>query len=157
MSDTNRSIEDLPLSTLDAGSLLTEAKRRFPHGEWGEWLVRVKLSPRTASTWMWLAGLGITAEDVIARGGIRATLNPPNSATVADFSPVESDAPDVSDVQSELQEVEAAIKGAEDGYYDALNRRQRVLRALARANGGNCPPGAPDALSAAAPGRHGAM
>ncbi len=137
MSDTNRSIEDLPLSTLDAGSLLTEAKRRFPHGEWGEWLVRVKLSPRTASTWMRLAGLGITAEDVIARGGIRATLNPPKSATVADFSPVESDAPDVSDLQRELAEAEAAIRGAKDGYYDALNRRQRVLRALARATRGN--------------------
>ena len=51
MSDTNRSIEDLLLSTLeavsririgrleavsaalDAGSLLTEAKGRLPHGE----------------------------------------------------------------------------------------------------------------------------
>ena len=78
MSDTNRSIEDLLLSTLDAvsrfrigrleavtaaldaGSLLTEAKGRLPHGEWGDWLVRVKLSPRTASTWIRLAALDIT-------------------------------------------------------------------------------------------------
>ena len=84
MSDTNRSIEDLLLSTLDAvsrfrigrleavsaaldaGSLLTEARGRLPHGEWGDWLVRVKLSPRTASTWMRLAALDITAEDVVA-------------------------------------------------------------------------------------------
>ena len=73
ISDANRSIEDLLLSTLDAvsrfrmgrleavsavldaGRLLTEAKRRFPHGEWGDWLGRVGLAPRTASRWMRLA------------------------------------------------------------------------------------------------------
>ena len=43
----------------------------------------------------------------------------------------------MSDLQRALQEAEAAIKGAKDGCYDALNRRQRVLRALARANKGN--------------------
>ena len=155
MSDTNRSFEDLLFATIDAvsrfrmgrlesasaaidaGSLLTEAKRRHAHSEWGDWLVRVGLAPRIATRWMRLASLGITAEDVIARGGIRATLNPPKSATVTDL-PVESDAPDVSDLQRELAEAEAAIKGAKDGCYDALNRRQRVLRALARANRGNC-------------------
>ena len=154
MSDANRSIEDLLLSTLDAvsrfrmgrleavsaaldaGRLLTEAKRRFPHGERGDWLGRVGLAPRTASRWMRLAALGITAEDVIARGGINATLRG-KSATVADLPPVELDAPDVSDLQRELAEAEEAIKGAKDGCYDALNRRQRVLRALARANRGN--------------------
>ncbi len=51
--------------------------------------------------------------------------------------PGESDAPNVSDLQRELAEAEEAIKGAKDGCYDALNRRQRVLRALARANRGN--------------------
>ena len=61
---------------------------------------------------MRLAPLGITAEDVIARGGINATLRG-KSATVADLPPVESDAPDVSDLQREL--AEAAIKGAKDG------------------------------------------
>ena len=73
MSDANRSIKDLLLSTLDAvsrfrmgrleavsaaldaGRLLTEAKRRFPHGEWCDWLGRVGLAPRTASRWMRLA------------------------------------------------------------------------------------------------------
>ena len=111
---------------LDAGSLLTEAKGRLPHGEWGDWLVRVKLSPRTASTWMRLAALDITAEDVIARGGINSTLKG-KSATVADLPPA-------SDLQRELAEAEAAIGGAKRGYYDALNRRQRALRALAREN-----------------------
>ena len=96
-------------------------------------LVRVQLSLRTASTWMRLAALGITAEDVIARGGISATLKR-KSATVADL-PGASDAPDVSVLQRELAEVEAAIGGAQRGYYDALNRRQRRLRALARRPG----------------------
>ena len=114
MSDANRSIEDLLLSTLDAvsrfrmgrleavsaaldaGRLLTEAKRRFPHGERGDWLGRVGLAPRTASRWMRLAALGINAEDVIARGGINATLRG-KSATVADL-PGASDAPAVSEL-----------------------------------------------------------
>ena len=40
----------------------------------------------------------------------------------------------MSDLQREL--AEAAIGGAKRGYYDARNRRQRVLRALARADPG---------------------
>ena len=63
-------IEDLLFATLDAisrfrvgqreavnaafeaGGLLTEAKGRLQHGEWGDWLGRVGLAPRTARTWM---------------------------------------------------------------------------------------------------------
>ena len=77
-------IGDLLLATLDAvsrfrvgqreaaGALLTQAKGRLRHGEWGDWLHRVGLAPRTASTWMKLAGMDLTAEDVIDRGGINA-------------------------------------------------------------------------------------
>ncbi len=136
MSDANRGIEDLLLSTLDAvsrfrmgrlealsaaldaGRLLTEAKRRFPHGEWGDWLGRVGLAPRTASRWMRLPALGITAEDVIAQGGINATLRG-KSATVADL-PGESDAPNVSDLQRELEETEEAIVEVEEGPLTSL-------------------------------------
>ena len=59
-------------AALDAGALLTKAKGRLQHGEWGDWLHRVGLAPRTASTWMKLAGMDLTAEDVIDRGGINA-------------------------------------------------------------------------------------
>ncbi len=92
----------------------------------GDWLGKVGLSPRTASTWMRLAALGITAEDVVARGGINATLKP-TSAIVADV-------PVASDLQRELAEAEVAIGSAKRGYDDALDRRQRLLRALARAD-----------------------
>ena len=85
------SIEDLLLATLDAvsrfrvgqrshrgaleaGGLLTEAKQKLPHGDWGGWIGRVGLSPRTASMWMKLAGMDLTAEEVIDRGGIVQTL-----------------------------------------------------------------------------------
>ena len=101
------SIEDLLLATLDAvsrfrvgqrdavsaaleaGALLTEAKGRLQHGEWGDWLHCVALAPHTASMWLKLAGLGLTAEDVIERGGIVQTLRGgnPKSATVADLEP----------------------------------------------------------------------
>ena len=61
------SLEDLLLATLDAvfrfrvgqrdavsaaleaGPLLTKAKGRLQHGEWGNWLHCVGLAPRTAS------------------------------------------------------------------------------------------------------------
>ena len=55
-------------AALDAGALLAEAKAVLPHGEWAEWLGRVGVKPRTASTWMRLSALGLTAADVIDRG-----------------------------------------------------------------------------------------
>ena len=63
--------------------------------------------------WMKLAAMDVTAEDVIERGGIVQTLRggTPKSATVADL-------PDTK-----------------QAYYDALFRRNRALRALAREGG----------------------
>ena len=130
-------IEDLLLATLDAvsrfrvgqreaaGALLTQAKGRLRHGEWGDWLHRVGLAPRTASTWMKLAGMDLTAEDVIDRDGINAAARgaKPKSASEADLP---------GSVDRELAEAEAAIATAKQTYYDALNRRHRALRALAR-------------------------
>ena len=60
--------------------------------------------------WMRLASLGITAEDVIARGGINSTLKG-KSATVADLPPA-------SDLQRELAEAEAGDR----------RRQARILR-----------------------------
>ena len=92
-------------AALEAGGLLTQAKGRLQHGEWGDWLHRVGLAPRTASTWMKLGGLGLTAEDVIERGGINAAA------------------------------AEASIADTKRAYYDALSRRNAALRALAREGG----------------------
>ena len=39
-------------AALEAGGLLTQAKGRLQHGEWGDWIGRVGLAKRTASTWM---------------------------------------------------------------------------------------------------------
>ena len=113
-------------AALEAGGLLTEAKGRLQHGEWGDWLHRVGLAPRTASTWMRLAGLGLTAEEVIERGGINAAArgDKPESASEADL-------PD-SNLDRDLAEAEAAIADTKRAYYDALSRRNAALRALAR-------------------------
>ena len=113
-------------AALEAGGLLTQAKGRLLHGEWGDWLHRVGLAPRTASTWMKLGGLGLTAEDVIERGGINAAArgDKPESASEADL-------PD-SNLDRALAEAEAAIADTKRAYYDALNQRHRALRALAR-------------------------
>ena len=135
MIEDHLSLEDLLLATLDAvsrfrvgqreavsaaldaGALLTKAKGRLQHGEWGDWLHRVGLAPRTASTWMKLAGMDLTAEDVIDRGGN------PKSATVADLP---------GNLGRDLAEAEAAIADTKQAYYDALNQRHRAIRALAR-------------------------
>ena len=133
------SIEDLLLATLDAvsrfrvgqreavgaaleaGGLLTEAKGRLSHGQWGHWLGRVGLAKRTASTWMKLAGMGLTSSAVIDRGGINAAARgvKPKSASEADLP-------------GDLAEAEAEIATTKQAYYDALSRRNRALRALAQ-------------------------
>ena len=97
-------------AALDAGAFLAQAKGRLQHGEWGDWLHRVGLAPRTASMWLKLAGLGLTAEDVIERGGIVQTLRGgnPKSATVADL-------PD-SNLGRDLAEAEAEIADTKQAY-----------------------------------------
>ena len=112
-------------AALDAGDLLTMAKARLPHGGWAEWLGRLGLKARTASTWMRLASMGLTAEDVIDRGGINATLKGGGkSASVADSS-------SRSDLQRELEDAEQQIQDTKAAYYAALTARHRALRALA--------------------------
>ena len=143
MIEDHLSLEDLLLATLDAvsrfrvgqrdtvgaaldaGVFLTQAKARLQHGEWGDWLHRVGLAPRTASMWLKLAAMDLTAEDVIDRGGIVQTLRGgnPKSATVADLP---------GNLGRDLAEAEAEIADTKRAYYDALNRRHRALRALAR-------------------------
>ena len=140
---SSHSIEDLLFATLDAvsrfrvgqkeavgaaleaGGLLTKAKGRLHHGEWEDWLHRVGLVPRTASTWMKLSGMDLTAEEVVDRGGINAAARgvKPKSASEADLP---------GDLGRDLAEAEAEIADTKRAYYDALNRRHRALRALAR-------------------------
>ena len=112
---------DAVSAALEAGPLRTEAKGRLEHGQWADWLHRVGLAPRTASMWMKLAGMNLSAEDVIERGGIVQTLRGgnPKSATV-------------TDLPGDLAEAEAEIAETKQAYYDALNRRHRAIRALAR-------------------------
>ena len=112
-------------AALEAGGLLTEAKGRLQHGEWGDWIGRVGLASRTASTWMKLASMNLSAEDVIERGGINA------AAQGRGKSASEADLP--GNLERDLAEAEAAIADTKRAYYDALNQRHRALRALARA------------------------
>ena len=130
MIEDRLSLEDLLLATLEAGPLLTKAKGWLHHGEWGDWLHRVGLAPRTASMWMKLAGMDLTAEDVIERGGIVQTLRGGNlkSATVADL-------PD-SNLGRDLAEAEAEIATTKQAYYDALSRRHRALTGAGQGEGG---------------------
>ena len=111
-------------AALEAGGLLTQAKGRLRHGEWGDWIGRVGLAKRTASTWMKLSGMDLTAEEVIDRGGINAAArgSKPKSASEADLP-------------GDLAEAEAEIADTKQAYYDALSRRNRALRALAREGG----------------------
>ncbi len=114
-------------AALDAGALLTEAKGRLQHGNWGDWLHRVGLAPRTASTWMKLSGMGLSVEEIVSRGGINA------AAQGRGKTASEADLP--GSVGRELADAEAEIADTKQAYYDALSRRNRALRALAREGG----------------------
>ena len=72
-----------------------------------------------------MAGLDLTASEVIARGGIVQTLRggKSKSATVADMP---------GNLDRELSDAEASIADTKRAYYDALSRRNAALRALAR-------------------------
>ena len=84
-------------AALDAGPFAHQSQGRLQHGEWGDWLHRVGLAPRTASKWMKLAGMDLTAEDVIDRGGQGVK---PESASEADLP---------GSVDRDLAEAEAEI------------------------------------------------
>ena len=109
-------------AALEAGGLLTQAKGRLQHGKWGDWVHRVGLAPRTASMWMKLVSMDITADEIIQRGGIAKTVG--KSATL----PISPD----STLARDLVEAEASISDTKRAYYDALSRRNAALRALAR-------------------------
>ena len=111
-------------AALDAGALLTEAKGRLKHGEWGEWIGRVGLAKRTASMWMRLASLGPDG-----RGGDCPGRHCPNApgrrsqiGNGCRFGPGPVTWP-------KPKRRSADTKRA---YYDALSRRNAALRALAR-------------------------
>ena len=110
---------------LEAGALLTEAKGRLKHGEWADWLGRVGLAPRTARTWMKLASMDLTAEEVIERGGINAASQGRGKTASEAVLPN-------TDLDRDLAEAEAAIADTKRAYYDALSRRNAALRALAK-------------------------
>ena len=111
-------------AALDAGALLSQAKGRVRHGEWRDWLDRVGLAQRTATMWMKLASMDLTAEEVIDRGGIGQTLR--------GGAPKLAAAASLPDRDRELAEAEAAIPDTKRAYYDALSRRNAAIRELAR-------------------------
>ena len=124
----HRGQRDAVSAALEAGPLLTKAKVGLPHGQWADWLHRVGLAPRTASTWMKLASMDLTAEDVIDRGGINAAARGPESASEADLP---------GNLGRELAEAEAAISDTKREYYDALSRRNAALRAISKGGKAN--------------------
>ena len=62
-------------AALECGRHLILAKNAVQHGDFAALLERAELTPRTAQRWMQLARLGIDAEEVRKRGGMRATLS----------------------------------------------------------------------------------
>ena len=80
------------------------------------------------TTWMKLASMDLTAEDVIDRGGINAAARGPESASEADLP---------GNLGRELAEAEAAISDTKREYYDALSRRNAALRAISKGGKAN--------------------
>ncbi len=61
-------------AALAGGEALVELRRVLRHGDFGPHVERMRMNERTARRWMQLAQLGITAEEVQERGGIRAAI-----------------------------------------------------------------------------------
>ena len=57
---------------LECGRLLAIAREKAPHGFWGKYLSKLNIPTRTATEWIYLAEAGLTVEDILERGGIRA-------------------------------------------------------------------------------------
>ena len=74
-------------AAIDGGNILTMAHGLTGHGDWLDWLGKVGLTPTTASRWMRLAALGLDADEVVERGGVRAVLKATSSRTRTDRRP----------------------------------------------------------------------
>ena len=113
---------------LRAGHYLTLAKARLGHGEWIPWLEQCQVSPTQASRWMRLSALGIDAEEVQLRGGIRQTL-------------AENAKPRGSrkSLEEQLEAIEKQIGNYKNPYYDALSARKKVIREIQKQEKSNLP------------------
>ena len=123
-------------AAIDGGNILTMARGLTGHGDWLEWLAKVGLPPMTASRWMRLAALGLAAEEVVERGGVRAVLKETSHRTRTDRRPV----------SQRLAEAKARYDALKQPYYDALSelgRLQREVRREARGEAGEPPPARP--------------
>ena len=56
------------------GHALNELRRRAAHGDWEQWVSDVGLNRATAHRWRQLADTGLSAQEVIDQGGMRAVL-----------------------------------------------------------------------------------
>ena len=59
---------------IDAGRMLVEAKGRSLHGQFTPWLIENGFVSRSANRWMTLFKTGLTAQEVMARGGAREVV-----------------------------------------------------------------------------------
>ena len=57
---------------LETGHYLVEARPTCKRGQWGEWLARADIDPRTARYMLAVARSGASADDIEAAGGVRA-------------------------------------------------------------------------------------
>ena len=82
----------------------------------------------SATKWMKLAKLGLTTEEVIARGAINSAAQASKSAPEADLKTP------TSGLERDLPSIEATIADSKAAYYAALTKRQQLLRALSRSD-----------------------
>lgn len=61
-------------AAIDGGHALNALRQRAQHGDWARWVHDVGLTERTAHNWRRLADTGLSAQEVLDQGGIRAVL-----------------------------------------------------------------------------------
>ena len=115
---------------LEAGTAALAARALIPHGQFTDWLTEnCKVSPRQARSWMKLARMGLTAEQIVEAGGLRSLLTAATEPQNGSAAVLPGDNPP-EDAEDVLSETESKWERDEDRTArrrrDAIQRKQDI-------------------------------
>ena len=113
---------DRAAAMLEGGQVLLDAKASLAHGEFGPFLERVGVTPRTAQRWMLLVKAGLKSDTVTLLGGLARSVR-----IVKDVVKVY---PDFGDWPSDIQVVVLKIYSKMKAKVDCLPEIQEALSGI---------------------------
>ena len=113
-------------AAIAGGRLLEVTRPRLIHGDWLPWLERVGLNRATANRWMQVSRLGLTAQEIMDAGGMRAALESQAAKQTPELATRREE------VEAEVEAVVDDLTRAKAAYYAALTRRKQLIGVLAK-------------------------